>query len=345
MNYLNQLNISQDLANVLFIGGPTASGKTSLSIRIAKDLQQKNQQVSIISADSRQIYSQMTVCTAKPVERSQSPTKTSYLDPINYQGIDHYLFDIVEPDQRYTLFNFQEQTKEIIQMLHKKSHKVLIVGGTGLYIDSLINNYSIKSSESKSLNSEHQNQNNQEAENYKQKLLKQHQSLTKSHGLSHANQQLWDQLERSLPKEAAQINKNNWQGVIRALEVYHVTGAAKSSLSSKSKPDFQYQMLVLNPPRPDLYNHINKRCEEMISEGLIEETKSLLKKYNPDLPSMTSIGYRQIQQLLNSEISQDKAIEDFQQATRKYAKRQLTWFRRYKANPYAQFIDSYKLLK
>jgi tRNA dimethylallyltransferase len=334
-NLIQKLSINQDPANVLFIVGPTASGKTSLAIQIAQEFQKADQPTSIISADSRQIYKDMTICTAKPVERIEETQKDKselYLEPIQYKKVDHYLFDIVEPNQRYTLFDFQEQAQNLINKLHKKNHKVIVAGGTGLYIDSLINNYQ-------------HSKINTEDKDYKNKLIQQHTSITRTISRCEANISLWNQLNAISPKEAAKIDQNNWQGVIRALEVIHSASATKSSLSSKSKPDFSYQLIVLNPNRQDLYNHINKRCLEMFEQGMIDETKHLIQKYSTKLPSMTSIGYRQVNQMLNNEITKEEAITQFQQATRRYAKRQLTWFRRYKEYSQAKFIDSYKLLQ
>jgi tRNA dimethylallyltransferase len=332
MNLLQELNINPDQANVLFIGGPTASGKTGLAIKIAQAFQDKGQPTSIISADSRQIYLGMTVCTAKPVERKTQLNTNAYLEPVPFQGVDHYLFDVVKPDQRYTLFDFQSQSKTLIQNLHKQNHKVIVAGGTGLYIDSLINNYTL-------------NSHTTENKAYKEKLTHEYRQQKSKLGLQKANQDLWEKLHQLAPEEASKINQNNWQSLIRALEVLASANQTKSSLSSKSEPDFQYQMLVLTPPRQDLYDYINQRCLEMFEKNLIQETKSLTQVYSKSLPAMTSIGYKQVQSLLTKEISKEEAIQSFQQATRKYAKRQLTWFRRYKDNPHTKFIDSYKLLK
>lgn len=334
-NLITKLAIDKDQANVLFIVGPTASGKTSLAVQIAQEFQKADQPTSIISADSRQIYKDMTICTAKPVERIEKNQKDKnelYLEPIQYKKVDHYLFDIVEPDERYTLFDFQEQAQNLINKLHKKNHKIIIAGGTGLYVDSLINNYQHSKTDTENID-------------YKNKLIDQHREITRTTSKDKANISLWNKLNEISPKEASKIDQNNWQGVIRALEVIHSTSTTKSALSSKSEPNFSYQLIVLNPNREDLYNHINKRCLEMFEQGMIDETKHLIQQYSTKLPSMTSIGYKQVNQMLNSEITKEEALAQFQQATRRYAKRQLTWFRRYKQYPQAKFIDSYELLE
>lgn len=331
-NLIKELNLSSDYQSVLFIGGPTASGKTGLAIKIAHQFQNMNQPTSIISADSRQIYVGMTVCTAKPIERpkSQISSKTYEL-PVNYKNVDHYLFDIKEPNQRYTLFDFKDQAEQLIKYLHNKKQKVIVAGGTGLYIDALINNYS--------------HSKKTEDQVIKQNLLEEYNSLKQTKSKEEANLKFWKDLESLLPSQAQNIAENNWQGVLRALEVYYVSQEEKTSVSSKSEPSFKYQMVILNPPRHELYNHINRRCEEMVSEGLVEETKRLHSTYSKELPAMTSIGYREFTQYLDGSLSQQEALSQFQKATRNYAKRQLTWFRRYKDNPHCVFVDSYSLLK
>lgn len=333
MRLVNHLQIKESTNNVLFIGGPTASGKTGLAIRIAKDFYEQSQLVSVISADSRQIYKDMTICTAKPVVRDNFlKSDELYLSPIKYDGIDHYLFDIVEPNDRYSLFDFKAQAESLIHKLQSEGHKVIVAGGTGLYMDSLIYNYQLNPI--KSYNSK-----------VKQALAKDYEDLLKKTSKDIANATFWNKLNDLDEIEAQKINKNNWQGVLRSIEVHTLTNKSKSSQNSKSEPEFEYQMLILDPPRQDLYDYINKRCADMFEEGMIEETKYLLQNYNKDIPAMTSIGYNQVQQLLNQEISKEEALQSFQKATRNYAKRQMTWFRRYKTNPHTQFIDSYKLLK
>lgn len=332
INLIKRLKVSRDHNNVLFIGGPTASGKTSLAIKVAQEFIDNGQATSIISADSRQIYTGMTICSAKPVERSEERiNKDTYKNPIQYQGVDHYLFDIKHPDQRYTLFDFKNQTEEIIKRLHQKGHKVIVAGGTGLYVDSVVNNY--------------QQSESTQDESIKEQLLKDYKEIESQSSKQEANLYFWNILNESSIEEAKNIDKNNWQGVLRALEVQYVSKQNKSSLSSKSDPNFEIQMIILDPPREELYEHINNRCEIMLSEGLVDETKTLLENYSKDLPSMTSIGYREITQYLEGQITKEEALQKFQKATRNYAKRQLTWFRRYKDYKNTQFIDSYKLLK
>lgn len=331
-NLIKQLSISIDTQNVLFIGGPTASGKTGLAVKIATELIDSGQLCSIISADSRQIYLDMTVCTAKPIERdSQNFSNETFKIPVKYMGIDHYLFDIKKPNQRYTLFDFKEQTEFLIDYLQSQGQKVIVVGGTGLYIDSVINNYTQKAQT--------------QDQKLKAELLQEYKDQLKKTSKHEANIYFWNRLNTLSVSEAANIAKNNWQGVLRALEVYYTSKESKAAISSKSEPKFPYQLIVLNPPRQELYNYINQRCSEMLDEGLIEETKSLLKKYSSEIPAMTSIGYREFKQYLEGSITKDEALQKFQKSTRNYAKRQVTWFRRYKTNPHTSFIDSYKLLK
>lgn len=330
---LQELKINPSYLDVLVIGGPTASGKTALSVRIAKELIHEGQPAWVISADSRQIYTEMDICSAKPTKRaleSDILSENVHLDPIPYKEVPHFLFDIKNPDQKYTLFDFKEQAEEIIELAHSQEIKVVIAGGTGLYIDALINNYSIKGPTTSST--------------IRKALEDEYQKMSQKEGEDYAKQTMWGRLNNTTPNQAIKHPPGDIYGVLRSLEVALTTNSSKSDLATKNKPTFDYQMIILDPPREQLYDYINNRCQEMLDEGLIEETMSLIKKYSLDLPAMTSIGYKQFSQYLNDKISKEEALMSFQKATRNYAKRQLTWFRRYKGNSNVKFIDSYKLL-
>jgi tRNA dimethylallyltransferase len=145
----------------------------------------------------------------------------------------------------------------------------------------------------------------------------------------HGKEFMWEKLNKLAPEEAAKIPVGNYYMVLRALEVLQVTGKPKSQVAQKSKPFFEYELIVLNPDRKELYERIEHRIDEQIEQGLIDETKNLIDQYGPDLHALTSLGYKEINSYLKGECSLDHAIKLFKQKTRNYAKRQLTWFRRY----------------
>lgn len=271
---------------LIVVMGPTASGKTALGIALAKLLNGE-----IVSADSRQIYRQMDIGTAKPTPTEMAQAK-------------HHLVDFVEPDENYNLARFQKEAASLIHDIHHSGKIPLLVGGTGLYISSVIQNYDLPDSRPDL------------------SLRKKYEEMAKTEGVEKVHQQL-AQLN---PVTAAAIHPNNLRYVIRALEIAHQ--ATHKATVSEISP-FLSLLITIDWPREELYTRIETRIDQQLEEGLIEETKSLLLRYKPGLPSLTSLGYGEIGRYLRNECSWEDAISAFKQHTRNYAKRQLTWFRRF----------------
>ena len=275
---------------VIVIAGPTASGKTSTSIKIAKELKGE-----IISADSMQVYKEMNIGTAKPSMEERD-------------GVMHYLMDIVSPDELYNVTMYKKMAEEAIEEILAKGKVPIIVGGTGLYISTLING--IEFSEV------------QEDTEYRNEM----QALAESKGPNY----LHDMLRKVDPVAADSIDMNNIRRVIRALEIYKVTGKTKTQLDEESRKETKYDYMVygIETPREKLYDRINLRVDKMLEEGLIEEVKSLLEKYELSKTALQGLGYKEVKAYLEEQISYEEMVEVLKMETRRYAKRQLTWFRR-----------------
>ena len=275
---------------VIVIVGPTASGKTSTSIEIAKKLNGE-----IISADSMQIYKEMNIGTAKPSMEERD-------------GITHYLMDIISPDELYNVTMYKKMAEKAIEEILAKDKLPIIVGGTGLYISTLING--IEFSEVK------------EDPEYRKEM----QVLAESKGPNY----LHDMLREVDPIAADNIDMNNVRRVIRALEIYKVTGKTKTQLDEESVKETKYDYMVygIETPREKLYERINLRVDKMLEEGLIEEVKSLLEKYELSKTALQGLGYKEVKAYLEEQITYDEMVEILKMETRRYAKRQLTWFRR-----------------
>ncbi|MEX6586346.1 tRNA (adenosine(37)-N6)-dimethylallyltransferase MiaA [Paraclostridium bifermentans] len=276
---------------LVILTGPTAVGKTNLSIQLAKKMN-----MEIISADSMQIYKYMDVGSAKVTE-----------DEMN--GVKHYLIDEVTPDYSFSVSEFQERANDYINQIAKKGKLPLVTGGTGLYLNSLIYNMDFAKSD---------------ADNELREMLR---VELEENGIDYMYEKL-----KSLDEEAAnRIHKNNTKRVIRAIEVC-MSGKKMSDFSNDLKLNEKYEpiIIVLNRDREHLYRRINKRVDIMISQGLEDEVKTLLNMgYSSDLVSMQGIGYKEIIKYLNNEYTYEEAIEIIKRDSRRYAKRQLTWFRRY----------------
>lgn len=276
---------------LVILTGPTAVGKTNLSIQLAKKMN-----MEIISADSMQIYKYMDVGSAKVTE-----------DEMN--GVKHYLIDEVTPDYSFSVSEFQERANDYINQIVKKGKLPLVTGGTGLYLNSLIYNMDFAKSD---------------ADNELREMLR---LELEENGIDYMYEKL-----KSLDEEAAnRIHKNNTKRVIRAIEVC-MSGKKMSDFSNDLKLNEKYEpiIIVLNRDREHLYRRINKRVDIMIRQGLEDEVKTLLNMgYSSDLVSMQGIGYKEIIKYLNNEYTYEEAIEIIKRDSRRYAKRQLTWFRRY----------------
>lgn len=277
---------------LVVIIGPTAVGKTSLSVKVAKRINGE-----IISADSMQIYKGMDIGTAKIKEEEM-------------ENIPHYLINIVSPDEEFTVSDFQTKAKHYINAIYNKGKVPMLVGGTGLYINSIVYDLRFTGAEA---DKEYRNKLIREAEIY-------------------GNEYLYNKLKEIDLESAERIHPNNLNRIIRALEVFKQTGKPMSYFYKnfrEENKDYNLIYIGLNTERSLLYKNINKRVDIMIKEGLIDEVKHLLQNgYNKNLTSMQGLGYKEIIEYLEGDISLDEAIDKLKRDTRRFAKRQLTWFRR-----------------
>ena len=279
-------------AKVIVIGGPTASGKTALSIELAKAINGE-----IVSADSMQIYKEMNIGTAKPDEDER-------------QGIKHYMLDIINPDERYSVADYKRQAKIAIQEIINKGKTPIVVGGTGLYIDSLI--YEIEYVDI------------QTDLEYRKQL----EERVEKEGL----QKLYEEARKIDECAMEKISPNDKKRILRVLEIYKQTGKTKTQLDKQSRKDVQYdyKVFAINMDREILYNRINKRVDIMIQKGLIDEVKQIYNKYKMFPTAMQALGYKEVVEYLEDKITKEEMIEKIKQESRRYAKRQLTWFRKNK---------------
>ncbi|WP_332869492.1 tRNA (adenosine(37)-N6)-dimethylallyltransferase MiaA [Clostridioides difficile] len=288
---------------LIILTGPTAVGKTDLSIKLAKDMN-----AEIISADSMQIYEYMDIGSAKVTEEEM-------------QGVKHYLIDEVKPDYSFSVSEFQQRAKKYIHEINEKGKRVLVTGGTGLYLNSLIYNMDFAQSDA----------NNELREELQKQLAEK--------GIDYMHNKL-----KELDEESAnRIHKNNTKRVIRALEVC-LSGKKMNDFSSDLKFNEEYQpiIIVLNRDREHLYQRINMRVDIMIKNGLVEEVKKLLSMgFKKDMISMQGIGYKEILKYLDGEYTYEEAIEIIKRGSRRYAKRQITWFKRYKTAKWFD-LDQYE---
>ena len=276
---------------LIILTGPTAVGKTDLSIQLAKAVD-----AEIVSADSMQIYKYMDIGSAKVTEEEM-------------QGVKHYLVDEIEPDMPFSVSEYKRMAEEYIDEISSRGKNVIVTGGTGLYLNSLIYDMDFGKSDA-----------NQELREELNKKLEEH-------GPAYMYEKLI-----SLDKEAAErIHPNNTKRVIRAIEVA-MSGEKMNDFSKDLRYNKKYRpiIIVLNRDRQALYDRINLRVDIMLKNGLIEEVKGLLEKgYTKDMISMQGIGYKEIIKYFDGEYTLDEAIEIIKRDSRRYAKRQLTWFRRY----------------
>lgn len=278
--------------NLVVLLGPTAVGKTSISIELAKKINGE-----IISADSMQIYKYMDIGTAKI-------TKDEMDD------IPHYMIDIIYPDEEFTVADFKKRASEYIRQINDRNNIPMIVGGTGLYINSIV--YELKFARVKP-NEKFRNKWNNIADKY-------------------GNQYIYEELKNADPLSAKRINVNDRKRIIRALEILHETGKPMSYYNKnfrKETEEYNLVMIGFTMDRAKLYSRINKRVDNMLEQGLIEEVKMLMDMgYTKDLVSMQGIGYKEVIDYLEGNIELNQMIEILKRNTRRFAKRQLTWFRR-----------------
>ena len=277
---------------LIVLTGPTAVGKTDLSIKLAKAVNGE-----IISADSIQVYKDMNIGSAKITEEEM-------------QGVPHHLIDVLSPEEDFNVVCFKNMADKAIKEIYERGHIPIITGGTGFYIQAVLNDIDFKENED---------------DGYRAYL----ENLAREKGEIY----LHDMLKKVDEKSAEVIHFNNIKKVIRALEYYHQTGEKISEHNENErakKSPYNFAYFVLDCEREKLYKRIEKRVDIMIEQGLVDEVKSLLDKYNlsSDSVSLQGLGYKEIYAYLMGEISLNEAIYIIKRDTRHFAKRQLTWFRR-----------------
>ena len=296
-----------DKPKVIVICGPTASGKTALSIELAKKINGE-----IISSDSMQIYKYMDIGTAKPTKEEM-------------QGIKHYLLDFVEPSQRYSVAEFKKDAEKAIEEILQKGKTPIIVGGTGLYVDSLIYGIEYQTIE------------------FDEQYRKQLEERVEKEGL----ETLYNEAKKIDPQAIEKISLNDKKRILRILEIYKATGKNKTEQEIESRKNgvkYDYKVFAINMDREKLYERINKRVDIMIENGLIEEVEKLLEKYKEFPTAMQGLGYKEVVEYLQGKVSEEEMIENIKRETRRYAKRQLTWFRKNKQTIWIEPCDIQKIL-
>jgi tRNA dimethylallyltransferase len=275
---------------LILLAGPTAVGKTELALELAGALQ-----TEIVNADSMQVYRHMEIGTAKPTseQRAQVP---------------HHLLDVVTPDEPFDAAAYLEQAQPVIEELRRTGRAPLVVGGTGLYLKTLVHGICAAAPGDAAV---------------KRQLLHELEQF----GLDH----LYRELLRVDPDSAARLHPRDRQRIVRALEVYRISGQPLSAWQAEHgfrHTRYRTLKIFLTRPREELYARINQRVLAMLAQGFLEEVRLLLDQgYSPELKPMQALGYRQLGQHLQGRLSLDQAIQDIKSATRHYAKRQLTWFR------------------
>jgi tRNA dimethylallyltransferase len=265
---------------LIVILGPTASGKTSLATKLAKRFQGE-----IVSADSRQIYKEMNIGT----------------DKIQNPDIPHYLIDIVRPDQEFTLAQYKRKAVKAIKDIQQRGKIPFLVGGTGLYIQAVVDNLKVPEVKPNP--------------QIRQKLEQKN------------NEELFEELKQVDPKATEFIDPHNKRRIIRALEVYQITGKPFSKQRQKGKPFFDFLEIGIDLNKEILKEKIDKRVEEMIEQGLIKEVRKLLEKYNPSIPAMSGIGYAEAVKYIREETTLEETKEEIKKNTWRYSRRQISWFR------------------
>ena len=277
---------------LVILTGPTAVGKTKLSIALAKAIGGE-----IISADSMQVYRRMDVGSAK-------------IRPEEMEGIPHYLIDVLEPTEEFHVVRFQQMAKEAVRRIREKGHIPIIAGGTGFYIQALL--YDIDFTENEAQTS----------------VRAELEELAKREG----SEKLHELLSRIDPKAAEEIHAHNVKRVIRALEFHRLTGRRISEHNEEQKgkeSPYNFAYFVLNDERQRLYERIDARVDEMLEEGLLQEVEGLKAEgLCRGMVSMQGLGYKELLSYLDGECSLEEAVRILKRDTRHFAKRQLTWFRR-----------------
>lgn len=277
---------------LVVVAGPTASGKTALAIDLANRLNGE-----IVSADSMQIYKYMDIGSAKPDEEERN-------------AVPHHLIDFLEPDEEWSVADYTEAAHRVIAEIASRGKTPVMAGGTGLYINSVVNDVSFGEIDT----------------DYE--IRAELQQLADEKG----NEALIEMLREFDPVSAKRLHPNNLRRVIRAIEFYRVTGVPISrhqEMTQQTQSRYAPVMFLINWEREVLYDRINRRVDMMIENGLLNEVKMLMDMgYTKELNSMKGIGYKELIDYFNGECSLEEAVDLIKQSSRRYAKRQLTWFRR-----------------
>jgi tRNA dimethylallyltransferase len=282
------LIMSENKLPLIVIVGPTAVGKTAASIQLAKRLDGE-----IVSADSRLLYRGMDIGTAKSTKEEM-------------ENVPHHLIDVADPDENWSLAIYQREAYKIIDDIHERGKLPFLVGGTGQYIRSIIEGWLIPP---------------------------QRPDYDLRHTLNQWAQKigaeaLYERLERIDPEAAEKIDHQNLRRTVRALEVIFKTGERFSDLRRRQVCPYHPIILGINRPREELYERVDQRIEQMLDEGLVDEVKQLLAAgYSPDLPTMSAIGYGEVIQVINGNMTLDEAITLIKRNTRTYIRRQANWFK------------------
>ncbi len=277
---------------VIIIAGPTAVGKTEITLELTKQLGGE-----IISADSMQIYRRMDIGSAKPSAEELA-------------AVPHHLIDVVDPDQPFTVSDFQQQAKAAIRDIQGRGKVPVVSGGTGLYINSLVYDMDFSGTASD--------------DSYRKSL----EEFARTEG----TEVLYQRLVRQDPEGAAAIHPNNIKRVIRALEINEVGGVRKADFvqNPQRNLEFSFLFVCLTRSRPELYDRINQRVDLMLSAGLVAEVQALQEAgFHRGLQSMQGIGYKELLSWLEGQQTYEDAVGSIKQNSRNYAKRQITWFKRY----------------
>lgn len=291
------------MEKLIAVIGPTAVGKTKISIELAELLH-----TEIISGDSMLVYQNMDIGTAKP-------------DMIERSGIPHHLIDILTPHQEFNVVDFLEQAKQKITDINRQGKIPILAGGTGLYVKALLEGYNFSTTSSN--------------ENLRQKYL----ALADKYG----NVYVHDLLHKVDPDTAQRLHPNDLRRIIRALEVYHTSGERISQNKLGDEHELLYDAIVIGlmMDRQTLYNRINQRVDLMMNQGLVQEVASLLAGgVSPQAQSMKGIGYKEIVAYLEGKTDLATATDNIKKATRHFAKRQITW---YKKMPYIEWFEVDKI--
>lgn len=277
---------------LIVLTGPTAAGKTELSIALAKKLNG-----AIISADSMQVYKYMNIGSAK-------------IRPEEMQGIRHYLVDVLDPREEFHVARFQQMAKEALEEIYRNGQLPIVVGGTGFYIQALLKDIDFDESSGEL------------------PCRKELEETARREG----GAVLYERLKQVDPESAEAIHPNNVKRVIRALEFYQETGQPISLHNKEQKekqPPYTYAYFVLNDDRARLYERIDRRVDRMVEQGLVEEVRWLKEHgYDRSLVSMQGLGYKELFPYLDGTCSLEEAVEIIKRDTRHFAKRQITWFKR-----------------